>query len=70
MNIIFWIIMIIVNLFFILFALARAFANKESVERRLEVEEAISTITTMLVSPLLSIGILISTIISIIAIWG
>lgn len=70
MNIIFWIIMIIIGIFYVLFALARAFTNKESLEKKIELEESISNITTTLISPLLAIGILISTIISIIAIWG
>lgn len=69
MNTIFWIIMIVIDIFFVLFALARAFSNNESPEKKLELEEAISNITTTLIGPLFAIGGLISTILSIIAIW-
>lgn len=70
MHSIFWIIMIIIDIFFVIFALARAFTNNESVEKKLELEESISNLTTTFISPLLTIGILISTITTLIAIWG
>ena len=37
MDSIFWIIMIIIDIFFVIFALARAFTNNESVEKKIRI---------------------------------
>ena len=70
MDSIFWIIMIIIDVLFLIFALARVGVNNESPEKKLELEESISNVTTTLVSPLIAIGSLISTISILISIWG
>ncbi len=62
MNSAFWIIMIIVDILFLLFALARIGSNYQSEEDRLKTELAIANLTTTFVSPLIIIASLISTI--------
>lgn len=62
MDSIFWIIMIIIDILFLLFAFARIGSNYQSAEDKLKTEETISSLTTTIVSPLIIIASLISSI--------
>ena len=70
MDTIFWIISIVVSIFFVIFALARASATYESEEKKAKLEQSISNVASVLLYPLISIGILISTISTLISIWS